>query len=161
MSSGNGKKKLVVVRVRGRVAPREVNKTLELLNIKKKFRATLVDNCPSYLGMLNNVRNYIAWGEISKENLVTLLRKRGRLIGDKPLTDKYLERNTDFSSVEELAEKIYNCECSLKDVKGLKKFFRLRPPKKGFKGSIKKSVENKGILGYHGEKINELIARMI
>jgi len=38
--------------------------------------------------------------------------------------------------------------------------FRLNPPKKGYK-SIKKSYKEGGALGYRGEKINNLIQRMI
>jgi large subunit ribosomal protein L30 len=37
----------------------------------------------------------------------------------------------------------------------------LHPPTKGFKGKIKKSYSAGGELGYRGEKINELIKRMV
>lgn len=44
----------------------------------------------------------------------------------------------------------------------MKKFFRLQPPKKGFeRKGIKTSFSAGGALGYRGEKINDLIKRMI
>ncbi len=43
-----------------------------------------------------------------------------------------------------------------------KKFFRLQPPRKGFgRKGTKKPFSVGGALGYRGEKINELIKRMI
>ena len=42
----------------------------------------------------------------------------------------------------------------------IKPVFRLTPPSKGFKKSIKQQYPN-GEIGYRGEKINELILRMI
>ncbi len=43
-----------------------------------------------------------------------------------------------------------------------KKFFRLQPPRKGFeRKGIKKAFSVGGALGYRGDKINDLIKRMI
>jgi len=39
--------------------------------------------------------------------------------------------------------------------------FRLRPPKKGFKGKVKRSFAAGGEAGYRGEEINELLKRMV
>jgi large subunit ribosomal protein L30 len=39
--------------------------------------------------------------------------------------------------------------------------FRLHPPSKGFKGKIKRGYGSGGELGYRGEKINELLRRML
>ena len=50
----------------------------------------------------------------------------------------------------------------LKDIPGLKRFFRLRPPEKGFeRKGIKKTYAVGGVLGYRKDKINELIMRML
>ena len=44
----------------------------------------------------------------------------------------------------------------------LKPFFRLHPPKGGFeKAGIKKPFTVKGALGYRGDKINDLIKKML
>lgn len=46
--------------------------------------------------------------------------------------------------------------------KALKPFFRLQPPRKGWeRGGIKTPYGLGGALGYRGEKINELLSRMI
>ena len=51
---------------------------------------------------------------------------------------------------------------SLKDIPGLKRFFRLKPPLHGFeRGGIKKPFSLGGVLGYRKDKINDLIKRMI
>ena len=50
----------------------------------------------------------------------------------------------------------------LKDIPGLKQFFKLSPPVKGFERmGIKKPFSLGGSLGYRKEKINELLARMM
>jgi large subunit ribosomal protein L30 len=50
----------------------------------------------------------------------------------------------------------------LKEKKGEKQFYRLQPPKKGFgRKGIKIPFKSGGALGYRGEKINDLIKRMI
>ncbi len=154
-------KKLLVVRIRGRVVPKEVNETLKYLNLKRKFSATVIDDKPAYLGMVKKVNSYIAWGEVDKETIALLLRKRGRLIGDKKLTDNYLKENSSFESIDSLADALFKCKCTLKDTPNLKRVFRLSPPRKGFKKSTKKGVADGGILGYHSEKINELVKKMI
>jgi len=46
-------------------------------------------------------------------------------------------------------------------IPGLKPYFRLHPPKGGFKGSVKKPYNAGGELGYRGSAINDLIMRMI
>jgi large subunit ribosomal protein L30 len=45
-------------------------------------------------------------------------------------------------------------------LEGVKPFFRLHPPKKGYRRSVKRPYNNKGELGYRGEAINELARRM-
>ena len=50
----------------------------------------------------------------------------------------------------------------LNDIPGLKRFFRLKPPEKGFeKKGIKKQYSLGGVLGYRKGKINELIRKML
>jgi len=49
----------------------------------------------------------------------------------------------------------------LKDVPGMKPFFRLNPPVKGFGAGVKVPFSLGGALGYRKDKINELIKRML
>ncbi len=50
----------------------------------------------------------------------------------------------------------------VKDVPGLKPFFRLSPPIGGFeRAGIKKAYAEGGVLGYRGKEINKLISKML
>ena len=153
-------KVFAVVRIRGRVdVPPDVKTTLKLLRLHKKFHATLVDDKPSYIGMLRKVQDYVTWGEINYATLALLLRRRGRLEGGAKLTDDYVKKY-GFSSIEEFAKAIVEGKAKITDIPKLKPIFRLSPPSGGFKGTIKRHYKDGGELGYRGEAINELIERM-
>lgn len=151
-------KLFLAIRIRGitGVSP-EILDVLNRLNIPKKHNASLIPDTPSMLGMLRKASDYITWGEITKESLVALLKKRGRLEGDKRITDEAL-KELGFASFEELADRIM---ADGKVPPPIKKTFRLTPPSGGFKGPITKHVNEGGELGYRGEAINELLSRMI
>ena len=152
---------MAVVRIRGIINVRkEVEDTLRMLNLQRNCHATLIDDRPSFLGMLRKAQNIVTWGEVSKETISLLLKKRGRIIGNKPLTDEYAKK-IGYKSLDDLADAIYNLKVMLKDLPGVKPVFRLHPPRKGFKGSIKKSYRAGGEAGYRGEAINDLIRRMV
>jgi large subunit ribosomal protein L30 len=102
----------------------------------------------------------VTWGEISKENVALLLKKRGRLMGDKKLTDEYVQE-MGYKSLDDLAEAVYKLEVEFAHLPKVKPVFRLRPPKKGFRGKVKKSYAAGGVTGYRGEAINDLIKKMI
>lgn len=149
------------MRIRGVIgASREIKDTLKMLNLKRNYHAVLIDNRPSYLGMLNKVQNYVTWGEPSEEIVALMIKKRGRLNGDKKLTDEYVKK-LGYKSLEELAKAICEGKIDYNKLPGIKPFFRLHPPSKGFKGKVKKSFGTGGETGYRGEAINELLERMI
>jgi len=157
---------LAIIRLRGRVdVPPDVEKTLELLRLYRKFHATLYpDSLPGIVGMLRKAAMWITWGEINYETLLDLIRKRGRAPGNRRLSDDYIARatNNKYKSIEELAIAIYKGEEMLHKIDNIvKPVFRLHPPSGGFKGSIKKPYGNGGELGYRGQDINDLIRRMI
>ncbi|MDH5783798.1 MAG: 50S ribosomal protein L30 [Candidatus Bathyarchaeota archaeon] len=154
------RKCLAVVRVRG-VSDvfREIKETMELLHLPRNCHATLVDNRPAYVGMLKKAQHFLTWGEISKENIALLLRKRGRLVGNKRLTDEYA-KELGYKSLDELAEAIHKTRVEFNKLPRIKPVFRLHPPSKGFKGKVKKSYTTGGVTGYRRENINNLIKRM-
>ena len=155
------RKCFAVVKVRGTIsAKREARETLELLRLARTNHAVLIDNRPSFVGMLYRVQNYVTWGEISKENLMLMLQKRGRLAGGKKLTDEAMKL-FGYKSVDELAAAIVNCKVEYQKIPNVQPVFKLHPPKKGFRGKIKKSYAAGGETGYRGEAINELVKRMI
>ncbi|MFB0522510.1 MAG: 50S ribosomal protein L30 [Candidatus Bathyarchaeia archaeon] len=154
------RKCLAVIRVRGvSDVSREIEETLEMLGLNRNCHAALIDDRPSYLGMLRKARNYLTWGEISKDGIMLLLKKRARLIGNRKLTEGYAQE-IGYDSLSNLAEAIYELRVDFGDLPHIKPIFRLHPPKKGFKGKVKRSYVAGGVIGYRGETINELIRRM-
>jgi large subunit ribosomal protein L30 len=155
------KKCLAVVRVRG-VADifREVKETMSLLHLERNCHATLIDNRPSNLGMLHKAQHYLAWGEISKETLTLLLKKRGRLIGNKKLSDEYAQK-VGRKSLEDLVEAVHKGDVEFHGLPDMKPVLRLHPPSKGFRGKVKRSFASGGVTGYQGEAINSLLEQMI
>jgi large subunit ribosomal protein L30 len=153
--------KLALIRLRSGIrAKGEVRDTLAMLRLHRINHLVLVDDNPSYKGMVQKVKDYITWGEIDKETLAALIKKRGRLIGNRPITDEYVQEKLGMT-VEEFAEKVVNGEMKLTDLPNIKPVFRLHPPRGGLKGSKKRTFKEGGALGYRGEKINGLIERML
>jgi large subunit ribosomal protein L30 len=155
------RKCLVAVRIRGMSdISQEIKDTLSMLRLTRNCHATLLDDRPAYNGMLRKSKDYLTWGEVSHENIVHLLKKRGRLVGDKKLTDEYV-KELGYKSLDDLAEAIFKVEVECISLPKVKPVFRLRPPKKGFKGKVKRSYAAGGELGYRGDAINDLLKRMV
>ncbi len=149
-----------VIRLRGEIdVHRKIKETLRLLRLHKRYHCVVVPDTPSYRGMLQIVKDYVAYGEIDAETLALLLRKRGRLAGNRRLTDEYVREKTGYESIEEFAKAVAEGNASLKDIPELKPVFRLHPPRGGLK-SIKWHHGHGGDLGYHGKHISRLIYKM-
>ncbi|MFC1723510.1 uL30 family ribosomal protein [Nanoarchaeota archaeon] len=98
-----------------------VKDTLFMLGLRKKNACVIVENNPSNRGMLDKVKDYATYGEISSEILSELKKK-----DDKA------------------------------------KVFHLHPPRGGFeRKGIKKPFYLKGALGYRGDKIGDLLKKML
>ena len=152
---------LVAVKVRGEIsAQREARDTLAMLHLSHSNHAVLIDSRPSFLGMLQRVQSYVTWGEASKETVALMLTGRGKVTGGKPLTDEFAQK-IGYKSLDDMAEAIVNCKVEHWKLEGVQHVFRLRPPKKGFKGKTKKSYGAGGEAGYRGEAINKLVKRMV
>jgi large subunit ribosomal protein L30 len=152
---------LVALKVRGTVrARREARETLKMLRLTKTNHAVLVSNNPSFLGMLKAAQGYVTWGEISKATLDRMMKRRGRLEGNKKLTEEYAQK-IGYKSLDDLAQAVFSCNVEYWKLPHVQPVFKLPPPTKGYKGTTKKGYGMGGELGYRGEKINELIQRMI
>ena len=150
----------LVIRVRGTTGViQNIADTLDMLRLNRISHAVLVEENPSFEGMLQKSKDYITWGEVDTETLAKLIAKRGRLPGNNKVTDEYVAENTDYNNIEELSEALIKSEVKLVDV-GIKPVFRLHPPRKGYE-DIRLSVNEGGSLGYRGEKINDLAVRML
>ena len=153
-------KTFFVVRIRGGVdAQKTVEATLTMLRMERNNYATILKESPSYVGMLRKVKDYVTWGEPSVETVKLLLKTRGKITGDQKVTDDVL-KELGYENVEKLANAIVTGEVEFSQLNGIKPFFRMHPPKKGFKRTVKRPYKDHGELGYRGEAINELIKRM-
>ncbi|MBN1681945.1 50S ribosomal protein L30 [Candidatus Bathyarchaeota archaeon] len=151
---------LLVIRIRGGIdVPKKIEDTLMMLRVDRNNYATLIKNTPSYNGMLKKAKDYITWGEPTLDTIKTILEKRGKLVGDKKITNENLSQ-LGYPNIDNLAESITNGELDLTYMNGIKPFFRMHPPKKGFKRTVKRAYTDHGELGYRGEAINELALRM-
>jgi large subunit ribosomal protein L30 len=150
-----------VVRIRGNInVRREIKDTLNMLRLNKVNHCSILPETKEYKGMLKKVKDYVTWGEVDKDSLNLLLATRGRLIGDQTLNDKHVKSNSKFSSVSNFAKEIIEGKAKFTDLKDIKPVIRLHPPRKGYEG-IKRPFSLGGALGYRGEKINDLLRRMI
>lgn len=118
--------KIAVLRVKGRFGlKREFNEVLDMLGLKSKNHCVILEDSPNNMGMLKQIKDFIAYGEVKDEVLTKLSKKK------KPI----------YKSASRAV-------------------YALPNPKKGFAG-IKRGYGEGGDLGYRGEKINELLERMI
>ena len=93
-----------IVRLRGEVNLRpEIKSTLAMLHIHRVNHCIVVKEDPHYRGMIQKVKDYVAWGKIDDDTLALLLEKRGRLSANRRLTEQFLKENTSYSSFKELA----------------------------------------------------------
>ena len=155
-----GRRCLLAIRIRGGVnAPVRVEDTLRMLRMERNNTATLLDDRPDYLGMLQKAKDWITWGEPTAETIQQLLEKRGQVPGRGPIDAETL-RALGYERPEALAEALHACEVEFHRLDGVKPFFRLHPPSKGFKRTVKRPYGARGELGYRGEAINDLAKRM-
>lgn len=155
-------KTILVIRVRGKVKVRpQIEDTLDKLLLGRLHQARILKVTPSIEGMINKVKDYVTWGEVSQDVVEKALSKRGRLPGNLRLTDSYVKKNSNHASIKALAKAITAGTASVADVEGLKPVFRLSPPSGGYRGKRTLPIEMGGINGYRGEEINTLAMKMI
>ncbi len=156
-----------IIRIRGRVdVPPDVKKTLQLLRLHKKFHCVIYPaDQPGLKGMLQKAKDWITWGELDESTLIELLRRRGRTLGDRLLTDEFVDKMLGKygvrGGIEGLAKALIEGRVKLHKLEVVKPVFRLHPPRGGFKRSTKRPYNDGGELGYRGSAINEFIKRML
>jgi len=152
------------VRVRGALGMRgKILDTLSMLRMNKVNHGVLIWGEKSFMGMLNKCKDYIAYGEIDEKALVRLLRVRGKVEGQKALTDEHIKNLTEYKDIKEFAKALLDGKIQYreKEIYKIKPVFRLHPPRKGHRGTIKKHYGEGGTLGNVGDYINIIIHKMI
>ena len=153
----------LVIRVRSdRGVKPKIRHTMSMLNLPKVNHAVLVPDTPAYAGMLQKAKDYVTWGEVDADTISELISQRGRMIGDKPITNAVIKSGSEFSTINALSKAIASGDARTNAVEGMKPVFRLHPPRgaKGW-GGIKRSFTTGGALGFRGEAISDLVGRMI
>ncbi|MGA2130338.1 MAG: uL30 family ribosomal protein [Candidatus Pacearchaeota archaeon] len=137
---------ICIIRISGDVKlDHGVRETLNRLRLGRKYACVVINPKKEEIGMINKVRNFIAFGTIENNIFEKLIEKRGKRIDKKKMVDakKVIEGLDKGKKYEEL---------------NLKPFFRLHPPRGGIDSKIHFP---KGVLGDNGEKINDLLVRML
>ena len=153
----------LVIRVRSdRGVKPKIRHTMSMLNLTKVNHAVLVPDNPASAGMLQKAKDYVTWGEVDADTISELISQRGRMIGDKPITNAVIKSGSEFSTINALSKAIASGDARTNAVEGMKPVFRLHPPRgaKGW-GGIKRSFTTGGALGFRGEAISDLVGRMI
>src|SRR3989344_2122596 len=137
---------IAIIRISGAVKlDRPIIQTFDRLRMKRKYSCIVFNPTIEQAGMINKLKDFVAFGEINSETFSKLVEKRGQLADRAKKTD--LKKAAD----EIIKGKKYS-EANLKP------FFRLHPPRGGIKSKVHFP---KGVLGNNKEKINELIMRML
>jgi large subunit ribosomal protein L30 len=153
----------IVVRARSNVkVEHSIRETMDMLNLTRVNHAVIIPENAQYKGMLQKAKDYITWGDADAELVDKMISGRGRLIGDKPVSDADVKEGTDYSSIKEFSSAIAAGNATVKDMAELKRVFRLHPPRgpKGW-GGLKRTYVIGGALGARGEDISALVERMI
>lgn len=147
-----------IIQVRSSIDARsDIEDTLEMLNLGGVNNFTLVPETKPYKGMVKKVKDYTAYGEPSAETLQLLLKKRAESINGDNIDEKFAEEK-GYDSLKELAQNLIEEKTTLQEEQIYPKI-RLHPPRKGY-SEIKKTYDQGGVLGYHGENIDKLLYRM-
>ena len=154
--------KIAVIRISGKNdLKKEIKDTFKMLRAYKKNNCVVLENTPSNLGMVNRLKDHITWGEIDQETFKLLLEKRAKLVTKKITINDFIKQklNTDLNT---FTKDFFESKRKLKDIPGMKLFFGLHPPIKGYeRKGTKLPFSLGGVLGYRKDKINDLIKRML
>jgi large subunit ribosomal protein L30 len=150
---------LLVVNLRGMVNTRApVRTTLDQLKVVRRFNATIIPKDKVHLGMLNLAKEHVAWCDLDATTAERLLSARAeRSSGNKVSTD---ELSKGHGSIKQIASDLETGKLRLKSVEEIRPFFRLSPPKGGFKRSIRRQYRDGGILGPN-EELSSLVEKML
>ena len=104
------------------------------------------------IGANKEIKDTLRLLNIHRRNVCAILEDTKNMLGMANKVRNY----TTFGEVSEETIKM------LKEKKGDSKFYRLNSPRKGYgRKGLKLDFSNGGGLGYRGDKINDLIKRML
>ena len=137
---------ICIIRIRGDTkVDGDVRETFDRLRLRRKYSCIVINQNKEQTGMIRKIEDSVAFGEINKDVFEKLIDARGQRInkGKKVDSKKAAEEIGKGKKYEDL---------------NLKPFFRLHPPRGGIKSKVHFP---RGVLGNNGEKINNLVLRML
>jgi len=141
---------IIVIRISGLVeVPEKVDETLYRIRLRRKYSAILFAETTENMKILRKIRDFVAYGKINEETLLSLISARAKVVGNKKIDFKKI-----LDSILKMEKKK---KIDLKEA-DIKPFFRLHSPRGGIKSKIHAP---KGVLGDNKEKINDLVRRML
>jgi large subunit ribosomal protein L30 len=115
----------------------------------KKYKKIAVIRIRGAVKLNKEIKDTFDMLKLYKQNFCVVL-------DDSPSIKGMLKKIEGYVAWGEIDEE------TLKLLKGKKKFFRMHPPRKGFeRKGIKIPFSKGGAVGYRGDKINDLIKRML
>ncbi len=150
---------MLVIRLRGSAgSPWYIEETLYNLRLKRVFNAMIYPDSSSLRGMLMKVQPYVTWGEVSENTLSHILLRLKP--NGKPVQEAL--KGIGLDSIDSLKASLLEGKLKFNELDNQFKLpITLHPPRGGFKGSIKKPYKDEGEFGYRGQKINELVMKMV
>lgn len=151
---------ILVVNMHGAInSSTPVRKALNELWVAKKFSASVVTDDAPTVGMLKLCKDYVAWSPVDEALLTDLLKKRGMVSSARGLDPESL-KDLGYKKHGEMAAKMVKGQVRLSAVKGVLPYFRLAPPRGGFRRSLRRQFTEKGLLGSN-PKLEEIVRRML
>lgn len=139
---------ILIIRISGMVNMTEkMQETLYRIKLRRKYAAVLLQLTTNNIKLLRRIRNHVAYGNINREALIELIKKRAQP------KDKSKKINS-----EKVLEQLEKGNLGSLDIKP---FFRLHPPRGGIDAKNHFGTSKKAVLGDNKEKINDLVRRML
>lgn len=150
----------IVVNLRGTInQSHHIKKTLEHLHLETRFRATIIPDNEIYRGMLQVVKNNVAWIDANPSIIESLITNRGEKTNSIKYDSDFAQKD-GFKDIAELSHALNDNKIKISSVSNLKPSFRLSSPKGGFRKSIRRMYSQGGSLGYNPD-LSKLILNMI
>jgi len=128
------------------------------MKVGRRFNATIVPNDEVHLGMLNLAKEHLAWCELNLGIAEKLLNARAEISSGTRVSESQITK--DHGSFHDIASKLESGEIKLSSINEIRPFFRLSPPRGGFKRSIRRQFRDGGILGPN-EDLASLVEKML
>jgi len=131
------------------------------------FSALILKYDKQTFKLIHLIEPYITWGYITKSSISDIIYKRATYYGNDntlvPLDNNIVENNLghlNLVCIEDIVHELATCGKQFKEVVNFLGFFLLSPTEE-VKKKIHLKVEKGGSQGFRGDKINELLKKMI